>query len=236
MNEAQRERVFQAQTKNVRVLERAWATVNRQINVAILRNDKLGVELNTKLLALIYCALAEAMFSKLLHTPSALPLDYVEQIKAHAHKDGVKAGWLKCLELAMDPVDRTGSHAPNVRQRVSRLIEKYVFDPSLLRNKLAHGQWQVALNRANDEINSDVTEELSTTDVVEWYRRKFALEKLVAIFEDIIESPQKAHHRDYWCHITELEEGESELANWTFDKKVQQLRAKHLRAPKPGAR
>lgn len=227
MNEQQRAAVFQAQTTNVRELERAWAHLNRQINALILARNETSVEISTKLLALIYCALAESLFSKLIHTPHGLMLAEIEQVKSTNNAMGVKSGWLKCAELAMKRVEGAKSnHGHNVLKKLSAMIEKYIFDPSLLRNKLAHGQWTVALNRDNTAVNAEITTEINAHTVVELYRRKDALEKLAAILEDIIESPNKAHHRDYWTHLTKFETRQAELAGWTFEKKVEQLFAK----------
>lgn len=224
MNEQQRVAVFRAQTTNVRELERAWVHINRQINALILQKNQKSVEISTKLLALIYCALAESLFSKLIHTPYGLPLDEICQVKGATTAHGVKAGWLKCAELAMKRVEGAKSnHGHNVLQRLSVMIEQYIFDPSLVRNKLAHGQWSVALNRDNTAVNSDITKEIEAHTVVELYRRKHALEKLAAILEDIIESPNRAHHRDYWAHLTEFEARQKELEGWTIEKKVADL-------------
>lgn len=224
MEEQQRVAVFRAQTTNVRELEKAWGHVNRQINALILQKNEKSVEINTKLLALIYCALAESIFSKLIHTPDGLTLPEIQQVKAASNAHGVKSGWLKCAELAVRRVAGAKSnHGHNVLKKLSDLIEQFIFDPSLVRNKLAHGQWSVALNRENTAVNVDITKEIDEHTVVELYRRKHALEKLAAIVEDIIESPNKAHHRDYWVHLTELEAKQAELATWTFEKKVEQL-------------
>lgn len=232
MDEQQRVAVFSAQTINVRELEKAWAHTNRQINALILQKNQKSIEITTKLLALVYCALAESLFSKLIHTPNGLPITGVEQVKSVTNANGVKSGWIKCAELAMQRVKGAKSnHGHNVLQKLSKMIERYIFDPSLIRNKLAHGQWSVALNRNNTAINQEITDEIEAHTVVELYRRKHALEKLAAIIEDIIESPNKAHHRDYWTHITEFEESQKKLANWTYEIKVSQLFAKKLRAP-----
>lgn len=232
MQEQQRVEVFRAQTTNVRELERTWKHINRQINGSLLANNLTAVQVNTKLLSLIYCALAEALFSKILHTPKGLTLGYIEQVKAAIRKGGVKAGWIKSMELAMLSVQGAKSnHGHNVEQRLKRLIEQFIFDPSLLRNKLAHGQWAVALNRDNDAINSDLTTEISNIDVVELYRRKSALQRLAAILEDIIESPNKAHHRDYWDHLDKFEKDQQELAVWTMAEKLAQLQLKASHAP-----
>lgn len=224
MDEHQKLAVFQAQTENVRELERAWSHVNRQINALILQKNEKSVEITTKILALIYCALAESIFSKLIHTPYGLELAEIEQVKVKSNTEGVKAGWLKCAELAIQYVGGAKSnHGPNVRKKLTALIDEFVFDPSLIRNKLAHGQWTVALNRENTAVNADITKEIREHTVVELYRRKCALEGLAQILEDMIESPNRAHHRDYETHLTRLNEKQGEMSKWTFQHKVNRL-------------
>ena len=94
----------------------------------------------------------------MIHTPHGLTLDEIEQIKVVTHNSGVKPGWTKCAQLAMRRVDGTSSsHVPNVLRKLEALIDDYIFDPSLIRNKLAHGQWSVALNRENTDINQEFT-------------------------------------------------------------------------------
>ncbi|MGF6527647.1 hypothetical protein [Variovorax sp. PvP013] len=231
MQEQQRIEVFRAQTTNVQELERSWKHINRQLNALLLTSNYVAVQVNTKILALVYCALAEALFSKILHTPKGLTLDEIEQVKAATKSGGVNEGWIKCVELSMRSVYGVkGSHGPNVKQRLQRLIEKFIFDPILLRNKLAHGQWCIALNRENEAVNVQLTSELSALDVVEIYRRKSALQRLSAILEDIIESPNKAHYRDYWDHMDKFESDQQEMAAWSLAKKVEQLRAKAAHA------
>jgi hypothetical protein len=230
IEERQRLLVFRAQTENVHELKRSWVHVNRQINSILLRTNDTGdsaVKILTKIVAFVYCALAEAIFSKLIHTPHGLSLDEIEQIKRSTEQNGVKEGWLKCAKLAIRRVSGTKSgYEANVLQKLSSLIEEYIYDPSVLRNKLAHGQWNVALNRDNTAVNEEITAEMQGLTVVDLYRREHSLRQLAAIIEDMIESPTRAHRRDYWKYLAEIEEGEREMATWTIARKVDQLRKK----------
>lgn len=220
----QRLLVFRAQTENVRELERAWSYLNRQINDAIRTKSAHAVKINTKFLALNYCAIAEAKFSKLIHTPYGLELSFISQIKSAATSCGVKAGWEKCVELTLKSVPAGPSnHVPNVRQKLLEYIEKYIFDPSQLRNKLAHGQWENALNRENTALNALTTNEIAELNIVELYRKKTALDKLSSIIEDLIESPEKAHFNLYWNHVLELDQQMQEMGDWTFAKKAESI-------------
>ncbi len=226
MDEQQRLSVFQAQTTNLRALRKVWKHVNRQINNSILSKDDAAVAMNTKLLAVIYCAFAEVAFSKLIHTPKGLTIGEIEQIKASG-RAGVKFGWVKCAELSVRRIDGTKhNHRPNVLQTLKKLIEEFIYDSSLIRNKLAHGQWHIALNSENTAVNQQLTQDVGGLTVVELYRRHYSLEKLAAIIEDLIESPNRAHRRDYWAHLTELERKHQEVSAWTMEEKTAQLRVK----------
>jgi hypothetical protein len=237
MDEQQRLSVFQAQTRNVRALHQAWKHINRQVNVSILNGHDVAVEIGTKMLAVIYCALAEAVFSKLIHTPHGLSLGEIEQIKATAKAQGVKFGWAKCAELAIQRVDGSKhNHRPNVLKKLTTLIDKFIHDPSLIRNRLAHGQWSVALNGDNTGVNLGLTQEITALTVVELYRRRRSFERLAAVIEDLIESPNRTHRRDYWQHLAELEAAQIEMAGWTFEEKAAQLRAKKNLASPPNFR
>lgn len=110
MNEKTRLEIFHAQTKNVRELQRAWAQINRQINSFILTKNASAVEVNTKLLALVYCAFSEALFSKLLHTPHGFDLTQINQAKSAVNSNGIKSGWQKCAELGMQRVQSNRSN------------------------------------------------------------------------------------------------------------------------------
>ena len=227
MNEQDREDVFRAQTTNVQELERAWKLLNRQLNAQMVANNPSAALIDTKLLALLYSALAEATFSKIIHTPHGLSLDYIDQVKAAITSNGVKAGWIKSIELALHNVAASKSnHGPNIRLRLKRLVEAYIFDPSLIRNKLAHGQWKIALNRGNDAVNAELTAQLRALDVITLYRLKEALKSLAEIVEDIIESPNKAHLRDFWTRIHAMQAKQHEMSQWTLEKKLAQLRKK----------
>lgn len=227
MNEQDREDVFRAQTTNVQELERAWKLLNRQLNAQMVANNSSATLIDTKLLALLYSALAEATFSKIIHTPHGLSLAYISQIKAAVNSSGVKAGWTKCIELALHNVAASKSnHGPNIHLRLERLVHAYIFDPSLIRNKLAHGQWKIALNRANDAVNSDLTAQMAALDVIRLYRLKEALTSLAGLVEDIIESPNKAHMRDFWPRIYAMQDKQYEMSQWTLQEKLAQLRRK----------
>ncbi|WP_447722945.1 hypothetical protein [Edwardsiella tarda] len=226
MQESDRNNIFAAQTKNVRALEQAWKHINKSINAAYSCGDISSAEIHTKLLAQVYCAYAEAVFSKVIHTPDGLCINDINQIKTKSRKNIVEA-WKKCVELSLKRIQvENGSHVPDVKLKINEFIDAYIFDPSLIRNKIAHGQWIVALNTNNTNVNAELTAKIKSISVIDLYQKKAAFKSLSCILEDIIKSPNKAHHRDYGGYVTEFETSQRKMASWTIEKKITALKSK----------
>jgi hypothetical protein len=229
MDNAQRRIVFEAQTENVRELNRVWVQLNRHVNFSLRQNNLYAVETDTKLLAVVYCAMAEAIFSKLIHTPFGLTQDEIRQTK-NAAEYGVKFAWRKCIDLGVRRINTSDpNHRAEVRQKVYGLVDQFIYDPSRIRNKLAHGQWKHALNSRNTNLDPAVTSAINSLDVIELYRRQDALRRMATVVEDIIESPNKAHRRDYSQHIAELEASQIKMASWTLQQKIADLKKRPVR-------
>jgi hypothetical protein len=227
MNEDDKLDIFNAQTINVRYLEKVWKYLKREINNAYLQENKIAIDINTKLLIQVYCAYAEAIFSKTLHTPYGLQLDEIKQIKKTAKDNGITNGWKKCFEIAISKIDGTsGSHKPNIKKKFNLLIDNYLYEPHLLRNKIAHGQWIKAINSKNTKTNSIVSSKLELITILDLDRFKEALKSIYKILEDIIESPNKAHRKFYWEYIIEFETSQEKMAKWTIEKKINALKKK----------
>ena len=226
MNEKDRLAVFQAQTVNVRKLEQVQRHLTRSINLALRKGDKSSAEVHTKCLALVFCAWVEANFSKLIHTPHGFTLDEIEQIK---REDGrarsIESAWQKTVELGLMRIKTSpkSSFLPNRKQEILRLVQTHVVEPSLTRNKIAHGQWQVALNRENTTVAPDATHTIQNLDVVALTRWFATHRYLASIVEALIESPNKAFHRDYWSFVTDLKQYLEDTARWTMDTKIVSL-------------
>jgi hypothetical protein len=220
------EDIFHAQTKNVRELDAAWRHINRTINDALRNDNSKLASFQTRMLGLVFCSYAEVTFSKLIHTPHGLELDEIQQIKAKGKKDIVDA-WLKCLELSTSKIESTASnHIPNIKRSINTLIQNYIKEPSLIRNKIAHGQWKVSLNRDNTAVNSGITHRICELTIVDLQRYKAAFDRLSAIMEDIIESPNKAHWKFYWQHVTEFEHEQNKMSTRTLEDKITLLKKK----------
>jgi hypothetical protein len=128
--------VYRAQVENVKSLHKAMRQVHRSINAGLRDNDQTAVEAFTKIYALLFCAWAEANFSKVIHTPHGFELDEIDQIN-RAKMKGVSDAWKKCADLGLRHLDsKRGSFQPNAKQKLNVAIDNYVLDPSVLRNRL----------------------------------------------------------------------------------------------------
>lgn len=231
MDRTQQLKIFRAQVQNIKELDIAWRQIRKSINLDLVRDKLDSARVQTKTLALVYCAWSEAVLSKLIHTPYGFELHEIEQIKT-AQKSSIIVAWQKCIELGSAKVGaKSGGYVPNIRQRLDRLVSTYIEDPSLVRNKIAHGQWAVALNRENTDTNSNISQKISVLSIVQVDTWKESFLGLAEIIEAMIESPDRAFHRDYWPIVTRIESHLTKTANYSLAAKIALLKAKAARAP-----
>ena len=187
-------------------------------NDALRRNDKTQINTLTKLYALFYSSFAEISFLKVIHTPYGLSLDSIVQIK---NAGSLNQKWSKCLELVFLQIDNMTNKGDiaNKKRKLSNLIENYIINPSQIRNKIAHGQWVVALNKENSNTNPQTTQQIQALDFVQIDILFLCYEKIAQIIEDLIESPHKAHFNDFFLHLSELEQKIEECKKWDIDTK-----------------
>lgn len=229
MNNASKLEIFRAQVENVRSLQAAATQIRRSVNHALRVGNDPMANVQTKILALVFCAWAESNFLKVIHTPYGFTLDEIRQIKSVWSQNGIGGGWLKCLDLALRkvPAARSG-FVPNTRQQLKRVIQDYVVRPSVIRNKIAHGQWVKPLNGSNTAVNLTIEADIAALDVVKvsiWFQ---CHERLADIIESLIESPKK-FVRDYWTQTEALRNFLEESQQWSLEEKKRRLAKKPAR-------
>lgn len=214
--------------ENCRMAEKVWRHSKRVLNDSLKRNKASDVGCQTRVMAVLYCTVAESYFAKILNTPDSLLEDEIQVVKDTAKNAGISNGWKKCLEIALKKCEASpnGSHIPNVKQKVCKLIDTYILEPSTMRNKFAHGQWENALNREQTEVNAKITDKIKNLDVAEIEKFKYALTQLSQIMTDILASPNKAHIRDFWTLTCNLEEELDRRRNWNESSKQRRLKRK----------
>ena len=214
--------IFQSSVSNVRELKRQRTALKRLFNRSLRQKDHSGFEALKRLYALLYSSFAEVSFLKVIHTPYGFSENEITQIQGQRN---LEQKWIKCLELAFQRINNIANKGEiqNKRQTLERLIQTYIIEPSQLRNKIAHGQWVVALNNDNTALNADTTQRINNLDFVQVDILFVVYEKIGQVVEDLIESPHKAHFRDFYFHITELEQLVEETKSWTLSSKTKVL-------------
>jgi hypothetical protein len=210
---------YQAYVINVNDFRLAESDIRRLINKALKTNKLKTVEIQTKVYALLYSTYSESSFMKMILTPYGFEQEYIDEI---LRQDSIQQKWIKCLELAFNKFSsfQKNSEIPNKKLELKRIIEKYVIAPSVIRNKIAHGQLTVALNSKNTDLNLDLTNQIQSLDFITIYKWFNINNYLVRIIEDLIESPNKAHHHYYYSVYQELERYISRTESWTIESKM----------------
>lgn len=211
---------YKAYTVNVNDFLIAESEIRRTLNRALKSNKQITIKVQTKVYALLYCTYSEANFMKLILTPYGFSQDFINQIIG---QDNVQEKWLKCLELAFLEYTRKrkGSDVPNKILGLKKIITEFIVEPSIMRNKIAHGQLTIALNRKNTAINHIETQKIEELDFVKIHRLFEINKRLTSIIEDLIESPDKAHHHYYSPKFQELESFIKKTSTWTSVSKSQ---------------
>ena len=228
--------IYRSQVGNVRALESSIKHLRRSINFGLRSNQAPVVESFTKFYAVAFCAWAEANFSKVIHTPYGFNIDEIHQINL-AKVNGIGPAWKKAVEIGIRHLDaRRGSFQPNTRQTLERAIDAYVFDPSLLRNKLAHGQWITALNRDNSDTNAEFTTLICELDLIKVDGWRVCHLQLANTVEMLIESPKKTFVRDWWKAVQDLKDNIESARSRTLAEHVAILKDKDVRTDAIGKR
>lgn len=212
--------LYVLQSKNVRQLKKVQANLNKDINFYIKKNDNFQIELKTKLLALLFSTLSEAQFIQFIHTPNGFSSAEISEIKTSKNRS-LEEGWKVLIDKAMSKVGdwTNNSDLHNRRNSIIEIVKEYIIKPSILRNKIAHGQWQIALNRENTNKNDELTEKLETLDVVlvsKWFD---VHQYMGLIIRDLIQSPSKGFHNNYWMQLTKLHQYLNDSNDRTFETK-----------------
>lgn len=222
--------LYVLQSKNVRRLKQVQANLIKDINFYLRKNNDFQVEIKTKLLALLHCTLSEAQFIQIVHTPDGFTSNEIEKIK-NAKDSKLEDGWKLMIDFAMNKVGDWNKNQDLLDRRNSllKIIADFIISPSVLRNKIAHGQWEFALNRDNTKENEELSKQLNELNVVEISKWFNIHQYMGLIIRDLIQSPKKGFHNNYWVNLTSLEKYLDESKNWTLETKKALLKMKPIK-------
>ena len=216
--------IYEANVKNVKEVKKQANAIKRLLNQSLKDNRVCEIEALTKTYALMYSAYAEVSFQKLIHTPYGFSDEYIQQIE---NGRNLETKWMKCMELALKQIESETNKGDiaNKLKWLKEIMDKYIIYPSQIRNKIAHGQWSVCLNNDCTKINTDMTAELAKLDFVQVEKLFGIYEIFIQCVEDLIESPYKAHYRDFYANLTELEEYIKRTKDYNMESKKIKLQS-----------
>jgi hypothetical protein len=228
-----RKEIFQlhmAQSENVRYLKKALPQINLIINNAIKKGDEFQLDFYTKSFALLYSAWSEAQFTQIAYTPDGFLYSEICKIMKAKDASGISEGWRSMISLAITKVGKVDA-SKDLRERLSAIqsmVKCQIEEPSTLRNKLAHGQWVKAFNSKNTSLNPVLTSKISSLDPVNISKNIEIHTHFGEIVRDLIQSPKNGFHKNYWNHITSLEQYIEKTKRWSLSTKQSELLKKKL--------
>ncbi len=220
--------LYQQLSLNVRALSAARDSLLRDINQQIKRGDAAQVAVRTKLLALLYSAWSEAQFLQIAYTPHAFMPSEIAKIRKEKADLGIERAWEYMLTEAVRKVGST-ANSKDLRDRLHTLIDlvaKYIGPPARIRNRVAHGQWIVALNSESTAENVELTKQISELDPVLIEKQFEVHQHMGAIVRDLVQSPKMGFHKHYWTNFSNLQDYLERTKDWTVDTKRNLLLAK----------
>lgn len=214
------------QSRNVRHLKKVQKNLTMDINNSLLKADSFKVSLKTNFYSLLYSSLSEAQFVQILYTPYGFREREINRIKAER---AIFKQWALMIDIALSKV---GNHTQNQdliakRDYLLGIVEEFIEKPQLVRNKIAHGQWLHALNNPMTGENTDTSSAIAALNVVEISKWFEVHQYLCFIVRDLIQSPSKGFHNNYWKHYTELEDFVNSSRNWTLEKRIEDIKRKY---------
>jgi len=231
MNDQEILAVYMAQSENVRYLSKVIDGTQRDINFYLRKSNDFQVKVKTKILSLLYSAWSESQFTQITFTEKGFMYSEICSIKAYKERYGITEGWKYMIKKALEKVGD-----PNTNRDLGRrletllsLVKDYIEEPSILRNKIAHGQWVNALNRDNTAVYDVLSKSLDELDPVEIGKRVEIHRFMGFIVRDLVQSPKAGFHKHYWTNIVNLENYLKETESWSLESKKLALSKKPIK-------
>lgn len=223
--------IYKAYVKNVKTIKSKRRTLRRLFNKAAELKDREMLNILPQLIAMLYSTYAEINFYKTIDTPYGFTVNEKNQIKA---KRNLEDKWHKTIELAFSRISNKNNlgEIQNKKKILKDLIDEYIIKPSQLRNKIAHGQWSIALNSDHTNINTELTEELEKMEFVKIDILFELYDRISQMVEDLIESPNKTHYRDFYQHQSEIGSYLNKVQNWTDKSRIENIYKQKINNPK----
>lgn len=221
------EKLYEFHVKNLRAVTDGLDHVERAARAEIARGRNEAGQTFVRIYALLLGAWSECRLYKALHERDAFgPTDRSKIMS----DESAFSRWVKTVETAF--VKRY----PGVRPRTAELRLKEINEtltselkPIIeLRNKMAHGQWIVPLNRKLDNVDQDQADALRNENLLSLKFKRAMVEALCACIHDLAVSTA-AFEKNFDRHFMVLSQARTNLATRSYDSWRKQLQEKFQR-------
>lgn len=236
--------------ENVSTLENAIEQIQRDLRLAISRQQETIVYSYTKLLSYLIVCWCEARIMKLIYEPEytyshrsgnsytkrkSFTQIEIEEIYSSAT---LKDKWLKALQIAIAKHHNVSLNInfPNTLPFTSKaryleiqdLIDNKLLPSIELRNRIAHGQWKQAFTNDLRNFSQPHTSNLRTENIVTLQLNYNIFKTLSQLVHDIASSPT-TFERDFDKNYKVLEQSKLNLHNRNYVDYSTKLIAKYNR-------
>lgn len=238
--------------ENVSTLDNAIEQIQRDLRLAISKEDENKVYNYTKLLSYLVICWCEARIMKLIHEP-AIIINTKKAIinKAKSFEQGeidqiisastLKDKWLTSLQIAISKAynvtidsnfPQSLSFTPRTRYlEIEELIANELLPSIELRNRIAHGQWKQAFTNDLKSFSQQHTTLLRKENIVE-LQLNFAMFKAIGQLIHDLASSKLAFERDFDNNYKKVEQNKLNLHNRDYSLYCKKLIDKHKRGVK----
>jgi hypothetical protein len=217
------ETLYRYHSANLRAVTRGFDEVTELAGDALAKDRTSSVSALTRVCVFLLSAKVEARFYKLLYEPP-VPDEFRALVNAPP-KPSLEEKWRRTINLAFGLYfgvsgDFARSAAPSKAKAqyalhvdgLARLVP--IFG---LRNKVAHGEWEHALNGAGTALNNATTSALQAENIMTLKLKDRVAGTIIDGINDLVVS-RRAHDRDLLKHQQHLRDAQRELDTRSFDR------------------
>ena len=229
---------YEAYVENVKILKKNRNVLKKLFNTILLTNNQDEIKLLTIEYAMLYSTYVEASFHKLIFTPDKLldsQINSILKVRAKVKNRKVKTGeiyassietqWNKFFEICLNKLknDTNKGNIANREKQIKTIFDEYISEKIYVRNKIAHGQWGVALTNDGTSVNHNIDINNMIDDFVRIDISFNVFDKFENILEDLLKSP-RTFFSQYYKNIEELNEYITKTKDWKLESKIIKLK------------
>lgn len=234
---ATQDELYRYHSDNYRAVAAGFEQALESLQRAVAAEDDRAVEAQSRVAAFLLSAKIEARFHKLSFEPP-VPDEFRARVnRREGRSPSLIEKWKRTVRGAFSLYyatsgDFMSSDAPaEAREQCGLHLEALPHLESVieLRNKIAHGQWQHALNREGTEINPEKTKQLQEDNLLSLHLKDRVAQIVADAVNDLVVS-KRTHDRDLKKHQRSLNDVLRELETRSYEKFAENIRSRERKA------